>query len=129
MATPWWRSSWPPAPSAGKPVLADALLQATGLTRLYERSDTSARSLEGLPAATGWLRGEGPTELRIREHDWQFTLDIATGHKTGFYLDQRDSRGQVRRLRARACDSSACSTAIATPAASRWRRWPAARRT
>lgn len=85
-----------------KPVLADALLRATGLARLYERSDTNARSLEGLPAATGWLRGEGPTELTIREHDWRLTLDIATGHKTGFYLDQRDSRRRfadtVRRL-------------------------------
>jgi len=81
-----------------KSVLADALLHATGLTRLYERSDASARGLEGLPEATGWLRGAPPgqpappTELTIREHDWQLTVDIAQGHKTGFYLDQRDSR-------------------------------------
>ncbi|MBA2964566.1 MULTISPECIES: class I SAM-dependent rRNA methyltransferase [Ramlibacter] len=75
-----------------KTVLADALLQVTGLSRLYERSDTSSRSLEGLPAEAGWLRGDGPTELAIREHGWRLTLDIATGHKTGFYLDQRDSR-------------------------------------
>ncbi len=79
-----------------KPVIADALLAATGLQRLYERSDTSARQLEGLEPATGWLRGEGATELTIREHDWQLTLDIATGHKTGFYLDQRDNRRQFR---------------------------------
>jgi 23S rRNA (cytosine1962-C5)-methyltransferase len=76
-----------------KPVLADALLQLTGLQRLYERSDTSSRALEGLPAEAGWLRGEGATELTIREHGWQLTLDVATGHKTGYYLDQRDSRG------------------------------------
>lgn len=75
-----------------KTVLADALRAASGLDKLYERSDTNARSLEGLPPAAGWLRGEGPTELTIREHDWHFTLDIAGGHKTGFYLDQRDSR-------------------------------------
>ncbi len=75
-----------------KNVIADALLAETGLTRLYERSDTSSRQLEGLPPATGWLRGEGPTELAIREHGWRLTLDIASGHKTGFYLDQRDSR-------------------------------------
>jgi 23S rRNA (cytosine1962-C5)-methyltransferase len=86
-----------------KPVLAAALLRQTGLARLYERSDTSSRSLEGLPASAGWLHGEGATELTIREHDWRFTLDIASGHKTGFYLDQRDSRGKfaayARRLR------------------------------
>ena len=75
-----------------KDVLADALLAATGLTRLYERSDASGREREGLKPVTGWLRGDGPTEITIREHDWQLTLDIATGHKTGFYLDQRDSR-------------------------------------
>jgi 23S rRNA (cytosine1962-C5)-methyltransferase len=83
-----------------KPVLADALLRATGVAKLYERSDTSSRSLEGLPAASGWLRGADasgpppPTELTMHEHGWKLTLDVATGHKTGFYLDQRDSRGK-----------------------------------
>ena len=75
-----------------KTVLVDALLAETGLSRLYERSDASARGLEGLPEATGWLHGEGETALVLCEHDWQLALDIATGHKTGFYLDQRDSR-------------------------------------
>jgi len=75
-----------------KPVLADALLRVTGLSRLYERSDTGSRALEGLPQEAGWLRGEGPTELVLREHGWRLGLDIATGHKTGYYLDQRDSR-------------------------------------
>ena len=75
-----------------KAVLADALLAATGLEKLYERSDASARGLEGLPEVTGWLRGEGATALVLQEHGWQLGLDIATGHKTGYYLDQRDSR-------------------------------------
>jgi 23S rRNA (cytosine1962-C5)-methyltransferase len=75
-----------------KAVLADALLAETGLQRLYERSDTSSRALEGLAEASGWLRGSGPTALVLQEHDWQLGLDIAQGHKTGFYLDQRDSR-------------------------------------
>ncbi|MDE2566140.1 MAG: class I SAM-dependent methyltransferase [Burkholderiales bacterium] len=85
-----------------KPLIADRLLQATGLARLYERSDAGVRALEGLPAQTGWLRGDGPTEVAITEHDWQLTLDVASGHKTGFYLDQRDNRALfsrwVRRL-------------------------------
>lgn len=75
-----------------KEVIADALLAQTGLTRLYERSDASSRALEGLPESTGWLRGEGPTALVLQEHSWQLALDVAEGHKTGFYLDQRDSR-------------------------------------
>jgi 23S rRNA (cytosine1962-C5)-methyltransferase len=90
-----------------KPLLADLLLQASGLDSLYERSDASVRELEGLPAQTGWLRG-GPapggaagaddgTECLITEHGWQLTLNLASGHKTGFYLDQRDNRGLFAR--------------------------------
>ena len=75
-----------------KAPIADALLAASGCRRLYERSDANVRTLEGLPAATGWLRGDGATELTIREHGWKLTLDIATGHKTGHYVDQRDNR-------------------------------------
>ena len=73
-------------------VIADALLAATGLQRLYERSDAGVRALEGLEPRTGWLRGEGATELSIREHGWRLNLDVAQGHKTGYYLDQRDNR-------------------------------------
>ncbi|MCO5111370.1 MAG: class I SAM-dependent methyltransferase [Burkholderiaceae bacterium] len=104
-----------------KDVLADALLQATGLARLYERSDASVRQLEGLESRTGWLRGgpaEGgetpPLELEIHEHQWRLTLNIAEGHKTGFYLDQRDSRKRfadcVQRLRLRRVLNCYCYT-------------------
>jgi 23S rRNA (cytosine1962-C5)-methyltransferase len=83
-----------------KDAIADALLAATGLTRLYERSDASVRGLEGLAPHTGWLRGsaqgegDAATEVTIREHGWRLTLDVASGHKTGFYLDQRDNRAR-----------------------------------
>jgi 23S rRNA (cytosine1962-C5)-methyltransferase len=84
-----------------KGAIADALLAATGCTRLFERSDASVRELEGLPAVTGWLRGGGPqggdTTATITEHGWRLTLDVAEGHKTGFYLDQRDNRGLLAR--------------------------------
>jgi 23S rRNA (cytosine1962-C5)-methyltransferase len=75
-----------------KDVIVQTLLAQTGLTRLYERSDASVRSLEGLSEATGWLAGSGDTGITIAEHDWKLSLDVAEGHKTGFYLDQRDSR-------------------------------------
>ncbi|CAM3489457.1 class I SAM-dependent rRNA methyltransferase [Paracidovorax anthurii] len=104
-----------------KAVIADALLNATGLQRLYERSDASVRQLEGLAPATGWLRGEGPTGITIREHGWRLTLDIAEGHKTGFYLDQRDSRQRfseaVRRLGAQRVLNCYCYTGGFTVAA------------
>ena len=79
-------------------VIADALLAATGLSLLYERSDASVRALEGLPAHAGWLRGGGPTARVITEHGLQLGLDVATGHKTGFYLDQRENRHRLASL-------------------------------
>ena len=86
-----------------KSVIVEALLAQTGLTRLYERSDASVRSLEGLPESTGWIAGSGDTGITITEHGWKLSLDVAEGHKTGFYLDQRDSRRKfaehARRLR------------------------------
>jgi 23S rRNA (cytosine1962-C5)-methyltransferase len=90
-----------------KGALVEALLAETGLKHFYERSDASGREREGLPSVTGWLaggQGQG-TERTIQEHGWRLTLDVATGHKTGFYLDQRDSRrrfaemAQQRRFR------------------------------
>lgn len=72
--------------------LVELLCKATGLARVYERSDSGVRGLEGLDARTGWQRGEGATEVVIDEHDWSLALDVAEGHKTGFYLDQRDNR-------------------------------------
>ena len=81
-----------------KEVIADALLQSSAAARLYERSDTSSRQREGLAAATGWLRPDvkaadaASSAITIREHGWHFGLDVASGHKTGFYLDQRDNR-------------------------------------
>jgi 23S rRNA (cytosine1962-C5)-methyltransferase len=75
-----------------KATIVELLVAATGAQRVYERSDSGVRKLEGLEPETGWLHGSGATELTIREHDWKLTLDVAEGHKTGFYLDQRDNR-------------------------------------
>lgn len=85
-----------------KPVLAELMLHVSGLSRIHERSDSGVRQLEGLTPVKGWLRkpdaDEGRTELSITEHQMKLTLDVAEGHKTGYYLDQRDARwrfGQV----------------------------------
>jgi 23S rRNA (cytosine1962-C5)-methyltransferase len=75
-----------------KPAIVAALRSATGLQHIYERSDASSRALEGLTPATGWLFGDGPTQRVLHEHGWQLGIDIAQGHKTGYYLDQRDNR-------------------------------------
>jgi len=60
---------------------------------LYERSDVDVRSKEHLPQRTGLLAGAEPAELvPIQEGGLQFWVDLRHGHKTGFYLDQRENR-------------------------------------
>jgi 23S rRNA (cytosine1962-C5)-methyltransferase len=76
-----------------KQAITDILVERTGVPQVFERSDSGVRTLEGLQPVTGWLRGGGgATEVTIQEHDWKLILDVAEGHKTGFYLDQRDNR-------------------------------------
>ena len=85
-----------------KAAIADALLKLTGCTRLYERSDAGVRALEGLPPVRAWLRGgsDDPADARttIHENGWQLGVDVAEGHKTGYYLDQRDNRARFAEL-------------------------------
>lgn len=81
--------------------IADLLLELTGCTRVYERSDAEVMGLEGLPVRTGPLRGDAPEDVStVEENGIRFDIDVAGGHKTGFYLDQRDNRAQVRALAA-----------------------------
>lgn len=66
---------------------------------IYERSDVDVREKEGLPAQTGVLRGGHPLgTLPIRENGLEFAVDVQSGHKTGFYLDQRENRARLRDL-------------------------------
>ena len=79
--------------------ITGALLKATGCTRAYERSDADLRTLEGLESRCGWLHGEAAGEpLAIDENGVRMEVDIVGGHKTGFYLDQRDNRLLTRTL-------------------------------
>lgn len=78
--------------------LIDALVSATGCTAVYERSDAAAREREGLGPSEGPLRGAAPTApIEVMEHGLRYRVDVLTGHKTGFYIDQRDSRREVGR--------------------------------
>jgi 23S rRNA (cytosine1962-C5)-methyltransferase len=79
--------------------IADSLHKATGCARIYERSDVEVRKLEGLEPVTGWLQGAAPDdEIVIAENGVRMAVDILAGHKTGFYLDQRDNRRRVAEL-------------------------------
>ena len=79
--------------------ISESLLQVTGATSVWERSDAEVRQLEGLPPRTGLLRGTAPAApLVVGEHGLRFEVGFEGGHKTGFYLDQRDNRLKVRAL-------------------------------
>jgi 23S rRNA (cytosine1962-C5)-methyltransferase len=87
--------------------LAEAYASLPGVISLYERSDLDVREREGLGPRTGQLLGEEPPAVleiheQAAEHEpvWRFGVDVRAGHKTGFYLDQRESRRVVAGLAA-----------------------------
>jgi len=84
---------------AQREVLTAALVAATGCANVYDRSDAATRKREGLPEFTGVLAGEEPAEvIEVAEHGIRYGIDVRRGHKTGFYVDQRDNRAAARRI-------------------------------
>ncbi len=82
-------------------VFTASLLELTGCDQVFERSDLDVRALEGLPPRSGQLHGDAvPELLEIVENGLRFLVDVKTGQKTGFYLDQRSNRQQLRPLAA-----------------------------
>ena len=82
-----WRDFWGPA-----------LVRATGVRAVFERSDVEVRALEGLTPRVGPLLGEAPGMVRIVEDGIAYEVDVAAGQKTGFFLDQRDNRALAASL-------------------------------
>jgi 23S rRNA (cytosine1962-C5)-methyltransferase len=84
---------------ARRAAIGAALAEVTGCSTVYERSDADVRSLEGLSERTGPLLGDEPLKpIEIVEWGLRYRVDVREGHKTGFYLDQRDNRRRVRAL-------------------------------
>lgn len=82
-----------------KDTVADLLIEETGIQNIYERSDVDVRELEGLKPIVGILRGSlSSFVFPITEYNIKFNIDIANGHKTGFYLDQSANRQRVGEL-------------------------------
>jgi 23S rRNA (cytosine1962-C5)-methyltransferase len=87
---------------AQRNVLLDALVAATGSANVYDRSDSATRQREGLPPSMGVVRGVEPPDLvEVHEHGVSYLVDVRRGHKTGFYIDQRDNRRLAGELAAR----------------------------
>jgi 23S rRNA (cytosine1962-C5)-methyltransferase len=79
-----------------RPLLYDLLEEIVRPEGIFDRSDAETRTLEGLEPVSGPARGASPEGLvGVREGASAFLIDIAKGHKTGFYLDQRENRAIV----------------------------------
>ncbi len=59
---------------------------------IYERSDVENRVIEGVETKTGIIFGEIPERTIMIDNGVKYGIDIVDGQKTGFFLDQRDSR-------------------------------------
>jgi 23S rRNA (cytosine1962-C5)-methyltransferase len=82
-----------------KQTLAELLMEQTGVKNVYERSDVDVRRLEGLEERIGSLCGKEPESTIISEgYGLRFRVDIKTGQKTGFYIDQRNNRKRLGEL-------------------------------
>ena len=91
--------------TAGAAHLADAVAAAlvaqVAPRGIYERSEGGVRAEEGIDGRRGVLTGEEPPpRVAIEEYGVRFLVDVLHGQKTGFFLDQRESRVRVRALAA-----------------------------
>lgn len=81
-----------------EPIIA-ALTEASGCAAIFDRSDGATRAREGLGPSTGVLAGdEPPARIEVVEYGLRFLVDVRRGHKTGYYIDQRDNRRLARGL-------------------------------
>jgi 23S rRNA (cytosine1962-C5)-methyltransferase len=80
----------------------DAVASLPGIRHVYERSDAATRQREGLPPVAGpvtkFHQEPDVHVVPVIENGVHYRVDIAKGHKTGFYVDQRDNRALVGAL-------------------------------
>lgn len=80
--------------AAWKDQVIQALVAVIAPVGIYERSDVTVHknTENGLERTTGLLYGQVNSEIEIKENNWRFLVNVQTGQKTGFFLDQRDKR-------------------------------------
>lgn len=84
---------------AYREVIADILMAQPGIKGVFDRSDAATRHREGLEERIGVLRGEEPPEeIEVVEDGVRYGVDVRKGHKTGFYIDQRENRLLAQKL-------------------------------
>lgn len=81
-------------------LLADLLTEFTGAREIVWRNDAPSRALEGLPQEKSTRSGHPCPPFPLQIEGLQYLIDLWSGHKTGFYLDQREQHPRIGRLAA-----------------------------
>jgi 23S rRNA (cytosine1962-C5)-methyltransferase len=81
-----------------KPAIVEALNSIFSPKGIYERNDVPVRELEGMPQIKDYLSAPFPTEIIINENGLKFHVNVETGQKTGYFLDQQDNRRAIQNV-------------------------------
>jgi 23S rRNA (cytosine1962-C5)-methyltransferase len=81
-----------------KPSIVKAIETIFNPKGIYERNDVPVRALEGLPEHKGFLSEPFETNIIINENNLRFNVDLATGQKTGYFLDQQQNRRAISKV-------------------------------
>lgn len=81
-----------------KPAIVSSLQKIFNPKGIYERNDVPVRELEGLPQQKGFLSEPFDTQIILRENGLKFHVNIDTGQKTGYFLDQQDNRREIQHI-------------------------------
>lgn len=73
-------------------------MKKVGYHKIYLKTKTSSQALEAVETSSGWIEGGAKMPVEVNEYGLKFLVDVETGQKTGFFLDQRENRQLVRTL-------------------------------
>lgn len=80
-----------------KTSIVSHLVNLTGITNIFEKSNSPTRRKEGLPDVAGWFRGTHSNSFTVLENGLKFEVDLGHAQKTGLFLDQREMRSLVKK--------------------------------
>ncbi len=80
-----------------KDQIVDILIKIYNPKGIYERSDMDQRLKEGLEKKKGYLYNTFNPEIIIKENGIKLYVDLENGQKTGYFLDQRENRENIKK--------------------------------
>jgi len=76
--------------------IVDILIELLNPKGIYERSDVSSREKEGLEEFKGIIYGDFNPRIEVKENGIKFIVDMENGQKTGYFLDQKLNRDNIK---------------------------------